>query len=275
MTEPAATPAVPRQAATVVLLRDGATGAANCVEVYLLRRPSRSSFAANAHVFPGGAVDAADSDPALLALAPGFDPSAAAARMQLDADAEGLRLCAGLHVAAVREVLEEAGILIGSRGDGSGLEAGDAPRLASARAELLGGAALLGVLRDHDLRIAPQRLVYAAHFVTPEAEPRRYDTRFFLAVAPTAQEAAIHAGEATQGDWFAAAEILERHAGDLASLMPPTRIMCNEIARHDSAATVLEDLGGRPVERILFPLRAVLEGRVPELLPRPGEPAWW
>ena len=123
--------------------------------------------------------------------------------------------------------------------------------------------------------ITPERLVYAAHFVTPEAEPRRYDTRFFLVVAPMEQEAAIHPGEATQGDWFAPADILQRHAGDLASLMPPTRIMCNEIARHGSAASVLDDLGSRPVERILFPLRAVLEGRVPELLPREGEPAWW
>src|SRR5207302_2404524 len=137
-------------------------------------RPSRSSFAANAHVFPGGAVDAADSDPALLELAPGFDPGVPAARMQLDGGADELRLCAGLHVAAVREVLEEAGILIGSRGDGGGLDAGDAPRLAAARSDLLGGVDLHEVLRRHQLRMAPERLVYAAHFVTPEAEPRRY-----------------------------------------------------------------------------------------------------
>ena len=264
-------PAVPRQAATVVLLRDRDPGG---VEVYLLRRPSRSSFAANAHVFPGGAVDPADADPGLLDRAPGFDPAAVAARMGLDTGPEGVRRCAGLHVAAIREVLEEAGILIGRRGDGADLDAGDADRLAAARADLLGGTALLEVLGRHDLAITPQRLVYAAHFVTPEGEPRRYDTRFFVTVAPMAQEAAIHPGEATHGGWFDPAEILQRHAGDLASLMPPTRIMCNEIAGHRRAASVLEDLGGRPVERILVPLRAVLEGRLPERLPRPGEPAW-
>lgn len=262
------TPAAPRQAATVVLLRDRAGD--GVVEVYLLRRPSRSSFAANAHVFPGGAMDAADSDPALLARAPGFDPAAAAARMQLD----DVAVCAGLHVAAVREVLEEVGILVGARGDGGDLVVGDTPGLATARAELLGGAGLLEVLERHQLSIAPQRLVYAAHFVTPEGEPRRYDTRFFLTVAPAEQEAAIHVGEATQGGWFAPAEILDRHAGDLASLMPPTRIMCNEIAQHRSAAAVIDDLGSRPVERILFPLRAVLEGRLPTLLPRAGEAGW-
>lgn len=254
----------PRPAATVLLLRDSADGP----QVYFMRRPARSSFAASAYVFPGGAVDAADSSDDVLALAPGFDPSLAAARMRLD-DAAAV---AGLHVGAVREVFEETGILIGTRAGGEALGADDAETLATARSSLLDGAAFADVLQGHDLRIAPERLVYVAHFITPAGEPRRYDTRFFAVEAPLEQEAAHHAAEATHSGWYTAAQALDMAGDNLAVMLPPTRIMCREVSVHGDADSVLRDLGSRPVDAILFTLDDVLGGRLPSTLPAAWPP---
>ena len=258
-----AAPVVPRQAATVLVLRDSADGP----QVYFMRRPARSSFAASAYVFPGGAVDADDASAEVLAMAPGFDTSIAAARMRLDGPG-----VAALHVAAVREVFEETGILVGTRADGAALSAADAGNLASARAALLGGAGFADVLRRHELRIAPERLVYVAHFITPEGEPRRYDTRFFAVEAPLEQEAAHHAAEATHSGWYTAAQALALTAGEWALMLPPTRIMCAEVSAHGEVRSLLADLGSRPVDAILFTLDDVLNGRLPATLPATWPP---
>ena len=258
-------PAVPRLAATVLVLRDSPEGP----QVYFMRRPARSSFAASAYVFPGGAMDDADTSPDMLGLAPGFEASLAGPRMRLD-DAH---VVAGLHVGAVREVFEETGILVGTRADGAALSGADVPVLAEARRSLLDGAGFAEVLLQHGLRIAPQRLVYVAHFITPEAEPRRYDTRFFAVEAPVDQEAAHHAAEATHSGWYTAAQALALAGGDLTLMLPPTRIMCAEVSAHGDVAAVLDDLGSRPVEAILFQLGDVLGGRLPTTLPAVWPPS--
>jgi 8-oxo-dGTP pyrophosphatase MutT (NUDIX family) len=259
-----AAPVVPRLAATVLVLRDSADGP----QVYFMRRPARSSFAASAYVFPGGAVDDADGSDALLALAPGFDRSLAAARMRLD----DVGIAGSLHVAAVREVFEETGILIGVHADGSPLGADDVDVLATARALLLGGARFEEVLSHHGLRMAPQRLVYVAHFITPEGEPRRYDTRFFAVEAPLEQEAAHHAAEATASGWYTAAQALAMTGGEFTLMLPPTRIMCREVSAHADVDSVLRDLGTRPVDAILFNVGDVLSGRLPTSLPAAWPP---
>lgn len=257
-------PAEPRQAATVLVLRDSADGP----QVYFMRRPARSSFAASAYVFPGGAVDAADSAEDVLALAPGFDPSIAASRMRLG----DVAAVAGLHVAAVREVFEETGILVGARADGAALGEGDAETLATARTLLLDGVGFAEVLRRHSLRIAPERLVYVAHFITPEGEPRRYDTRFFAVEAPLEQEAAHHAAEATHSGWYTAAQALDLAGDNLAVMLPPTRIMCREVSVHGDVESVLADLGSRSVDAILFTIDDIVAGRMPETLPASWPP---
>ena len=258
-------PAVPRLAATVLVLRDSPEGP----QVYFMRRPARSSFAASAYVFPGGAMDDGDRSPEVLGLAPGFDASVAASRMRLD-DAQ---VVAGLHVGAVREVFEETGVLIGRHADGAGLGAADATVLAAARRSLLDGAGFAGVLQEHGLCIAPQRLVYVAHFITPEAEPRRYDTRFFAVEAPVEQEAAHHAAEATHSGWYTAAQALGLAGGDFTLMLPPTRIMCAEVSAHGDVAWVLADLGSREVDAILFQLGDLLGGRIPSTLPAAWPPS--
>ena len=161
----------------------------------------------------------------------------------------------------------------GARPDGAALGERDAETLATARALLLDGLGFADVLRRHELRIAPERLVYVAHFITPEGEPRRYDTRFFAVEAPLQQEAAHHAAEATHSGWYTAAQALDMAGDNLAVMLPPTRIMCREVAVHGDADSVLRDLGSRPVDAILFTLDDVLGGRLPSTLPAAWPPS--
>jgi len=181
----------------------------------MLRRPGRSSFAAGAFVFPGGAVDAADGEGA-----------------------------AGHAVAGVREVLEEVGILIGgpaADSDPAGME----ERIDAARASLLEGADLQTTLAAHRLAIAPERLVYIGHFITPPSEGRRYDTRFFAIAASGGDTVRVHAGEAVEGGWHRPDAMLEL---EYPAIMPPTRMMCHEFARLGSVDAILTTLGADPIE---------------------------
>jgi 8-oxo-dGTP pyrophosphatase MutT (NUDIX family) len=209
MTDTTSSAAIP--AATVALLRDTHGG----VEVCMLLRPGRSSFAAGAFVFPGGAVD--------------------------DADGTG---DAAYAVAGVREVLEEVGILIGGPADGTGTRDIDA-RIRAARSKLLTGGAVIETLSAYDLVIAPERLVYIGHFVTPPREGRRYDTRFFAFGAADDQEVRVHAAEAVEGGWHRPESMLDL---DFPEIMPPTRMMCHEFARLGSVDAILATLGAHPIE---------------------------
>jgi 8-oxo-dGTP pyrophosphatase MutT (NUDIX family) len=241
MNGPDAARAIP--ASTVVLLRDHVDG----LQVFLLRRPAQSTFAAHAFVFPGGAVDAADGEDETLAYAPRFDVAAAAARMALDGSS-GVRESAAFHIAAVREVFEETGLLIGRNRDGSDVRSSDGARLRAGRQALLEGAPLAGVLQEHGLQLAPESLVYAAHFVTPSSQPRRFDTRFFVTTVPGAQESSLHEAEASEGGWYRPDDALDRDGKRPKLLLPPTYIMCRAVARHASAAAAIAALGEHPVD---------------------------
>lgn len=186
--DPPADAAVPHPAATVVLVRDGLAAP----EVLLLKRHGASGFVPGAYVFPGGRVDAADRDPALLALLDRAvdDPSAS------------------YWLAGIREVFEETGVLLAR--DAAGMCCADAtrdPRLADWRESLMQGTAgLLDVLAALELRPDLSRMVYAAHWITPVAEPRRYDTRFFLAELPRTCTVAADEREMSDAVWVTAAE---------------------------------------------------------------------
>jgi 8-oxo-dGTP pyrophosphatase MutT (NUDIX family) len=203
--------AAPIPASTVALLRDVEGG----VEVCMLRRPGQSTFAPGAVVFPGGAVDVSDGT----------------------GDA-------AYTVAGVREVLEEVGILIGGSAPGTS-EQDLEERIAAARARVLDGTSFTNALAEHGLEIAPERLVYIAHFITPPREGRRYDTRFFAYPVRSRQQVRIHAAEAVEGGWYRPESVLSL---EFPAIMPPTRMMCHEFARLGSVETIVETLGRRPIE---------------------------
>ncbi|WP_324275544.1 NUDIX hydrolase [Blastococcus brunescens] len=221
--------AAPRDAATVVLLRDGADGP----EVYLLRRRSSMAFGAGMHVFPGGSVDPRDRD-ASIGWA---GPAAAewAERLSCDAD-----LARALVCAAVRETFEESGVLLASTGDGAMVrdttgEAWEADRLA-----LIDGAVSLGeFLARRSLVLRADLLRPWSQWITPEWAPRRFDTRFFVAALPEGQRTRDVGGEADSVTWLPVAETLDRHRDGALELMTATATTLRELAEFADVASVL------------------------------------
>lgn len=268
MAETAVVPA--RPAATVLLLRDRGDGG---LEVHLQKRRAEMEVGARAYVFPGGSVDAADGSPETLALLDGVDLGAAAARMHLDGHPPERALCAALHVCAVRECFEEAGLLLAATAGGAPADLDDEV-VAGARERVLGLGDLAGELRALGLRPRVEALTYVAHFITPEGMPRRYDTRFFATAAAPDQEVAVHLLEADAGGWWAPEEMLAMAGSGEAVLMPPTRILLEELRRHGGVAATLAELGSREVASILFRI-AQLGLPLPDHLPTVEEAGAW
>ena len=217
--------AVPiRDAATVVLVRDGRDG----LEVFMVRRTIHAVFTPGAHVFPGGAIDAGDHDPALWArCAPVRDA------VELPA-----------AIAAVRECFEEAGILLARR-DGAPLElgAGDAvSAFAAQRAALHAGErTLLELCEREGLELATDVLLPFGHWTTPLGPPRRFATRFFVAPAPAGQHASHDGRETTAGMWARPEDVLDGADRGEIELILPTRRTLQAIATFPSVADVLAE----------------------------------
>jgi len=199
-------PVPPRDAATVVLLRE----ASPSFEVFLVCRHAKSGFMAGAHVFPGGKLDEADASDRLRARVDGRSAGDAASALGEDDPERAV----ALFVAAVRETFEEAGVLLADVSPGTDLDA--------ARARLASGASFADVVESVDARLRLDHLVPLARWVTPEVEQRRFDARFFLALAPTDQIARHDEHETTSHVWIAPRAALEAAASGRIQLPPPT-----------------------------------------------------
>jgi 8-oxo-dGTP pyrophosphatase MutT (NUDIX family) len=226
--EPVADPAETRPAATVVLARDAAAG----LEVLLLRRARSSGFVPGAYVFPGGRVDEQDADPRLRRRLAGLDPAAAGPEPRY-------------IVAAVREAFEETGLLLADAEP-------DAVALHGWRTRLLSGDADFATVLDAlGARIAAGRMAYMAHWITPEAEPRRYDTRFFLAAVPPGSRAEPDPREMTDARWLTPAAALDRfQAGTLPMVFPTVKTL-QTLAAFTDTAGALAALRRRTVAPVL------------------------
>jgi 8-oxo-dGTP pyrophosphatase MutT (NUDIX family) len=251
-----------REAATLVVLRDANSKAAPKLEVLLLRRRAGSAFAGGASVFPGGAVDRSDREPATASLSAGLDDREAS--RLLGVDSGGL----GYFVAAIRECFEEAGLLFA--GDSAGLVSFADPatreRYARHRGSLNGGGTTLAAIcRSEGLLLAVDRFRYLSHWITPLGSPRRYDTRFFVAVVPENQHALHDDAEVVASEWVVPSEALARHhAGELSLMLPTVKHLealsgCSNAQEFwDSAATEITAIEPRinvqgSVVRILLP----------------------
>ncbi len=243
--------AVARPASTVVLLRSTDAG----FETFMLRRDSRSRFAADMSVFPGGAVQADDAGPELVRRAPGLSCEMAYARLvERGSDPPPSPEAAfALHVAALRELFEEAGVLLGSVAGVSPSAAAPVmlERLAVARLGLQDGTlALADLVAREDIRLAPERLVYFAHWITPRALPRRFDTCFFVAVVPPEQEA-VHCGvETTAGAWLSPADALDRFAAGELKLMQPTEAILRALSAFASPEDAVDWARAKPIRTV-------------------------
>lgn len=232
-----ATPAEPRDAATVVLARPGDDGP----EIYLLRRQASMAFAGGMCVFPGGGVDPRDFDHAVAWAG----PSSAEWATRLGVDE---RMARALVCAAVRETFEESGVLLaGTAEEVVADTTGDdweADRTALEAREW----SLTEFLERRALVLRSDLLGTWSGWTTPVFEPRRFRTWFFVAQLPEGQVTRDVSTEAVSVAWLPAMTAVERaEQGDL-FMMPPTYLTCLDVGQHSSPAEVLAEARGRTVE---------------------------
>lgn len=226
-----------RDAATVVLLRDGADG----IETVMLQRNLESDFVGGAYVFPGGAVDPQDGH---------TDP---------------------FRVAAIRETFEEAGLLLARDGRGRALsfeDAAVAERFGAYRREIDSATMTVAQLcATEGLTLALDELRTYARWVTPLGAPRRYDTRFFVARAPEGQVALHDDREVIGHVWIRPSEALDRHDAGLFNLILPTRATLEDLVFFDTVDDVIEALGGVGEPEPIMPTADGDEGGVTLTMP--------
>ncbi len=229
MTEPT-TPAPAKPSATVMLVRD-----APGFEVLMVRRHHEIEFASGALVFPGGKVEAADGEEAWGPDAIGWDALAPTER--------AFRIC------AVREAFEESGILIARHPSDPAHPIG--PRAAAGRdAVARGEVGFRDFVAGLGLRLDLGAMMPFAHWITPAAMAKRFDTRFYLMTAPPDQIAACDGCETIDAEWIAPAKALRlREAGER-TIVFPTRLTLGRLAESTSVAEALAGAAARPLVAI-------------------------
>lgn len=217
----------PRDAATVVMLRDAPTG----LEVFLLKRHGLSDVLGGAYVFPGGKIDAQDA-----ALIPQLDQPLAALHGALGEPDTAAELAASCYVAALREAFEESGVLYA--------HGASADQVAQATALLREGHGFAEVLTRLGLRLDTRSVLPWSRWVTPKmasVSSKRFDTRFFVAAVPSVQTASHDNHEATESVWVAPRAALEQYRDSRIELAPPQIMSLAHLARHSSVAGVLAE----------------------------------
>jgi glyoxylase-like metal-dependent hydrolase (beta-lactamase superfamily II)/8-oxo-dGTP pyrophosphatase MutT (NUDIX family) len=212
----------PRPAATLILLRTGGGG----LETLMLQRTQSAAFLGGAYVFPGGSLDASDAAPRRVL---GLTEAQANQRLGL------ARGAIAYYVAAVRECFEEAGVLLACDANGH-------PVL-PARAEKLMGernAPFLGLLERENLFIPGGALVYYGHWITQPGRSHRFDTRFFVTLAPQGQEGAHDAAETVHHVWINPRAALERAGRGEIELVHATRETLTDLGRFPAPRAAYE-----------------------------------
>jgi len=232
--DPLAVPVSP--AATVMLLDDRPS-----LHVLMLRRTSRVVFGPDNWVFPGGRVDPDDHQEAFDAICAGL--SDAEASRILEVTRGGL----AWWVAACRETLEEAGLLMAAGAStGTGLD------LTALRDRVRANeTAFIDLLLEHGVTLDVTAIEEVARFITPVGSPRRFDARFFVARTPHGQVAHFDDGEIVNLAWLEPAEALERWQAGEMTMMSPTRRMLSCLARYRSVDEVMAAARRRqPMHRV-------------------------
>jgi 8-oxo-dGTP pyrophosphatase MutT (NUDIX family) len=241
--------AVPKKAATVILLRDKKPEG---FEVFLLKRHEKSSFMGGNFVYPGGRVDQDDGSLEICSLSKGmtFDDA------QTILGGTFSREESFAHwIAAIRELFEEAGILLAYDQQGNLFRTrsrDEEERFLNYREFLQKGKISLCELAQREkLLLALEELYYYAHWITPEARSERFDTRFFLAQYPIGQEASHDQKETTAGIWITPRKALEENLKGEVMLSPPTLKTLEDLSRFKSIEEVLYSLKEREIRPIL------------------------
>jgi 8-oxo-dGTP pyrophosphatase MutT (NUDIX family) len=246
-----ATGSEPKQASTVLLLRDGEPG----LEVYLLRRTKGMPFAGGMTAYPGGGVDPRDADVEIGWVGP--TPAEWATAFGCDEPTARELVCA-----AVRETFEEAGVLLAGEAQDPGA-AGVVPSVSGddwedqRQALLSRDLSLSELLAGRGLALRSDLLRPFAHWITPPVEPRRYDTKFFAAALPVGQEARDVSGEADEAAWLTPSAALAENRAGTRPMLPPT---IHTLTQLEPFPDVAAALAGSPPE----PLRPISPSFVEE-----------
>lgn len=221
----------PRPAATLILLRQGGGGP----EVLMLQRAQNAAFLGGAYVFPGGALDPQDSDARIAHRALGLTDADASRRLGLPSG--GL----AYYVAAIRECFEEAGVLLACDTKGSTISAARADSLLKHRK-----TSFLEMLETENLFVPVESLAYYAHWITAPGRARRFDARFFAALAPEGQTGSHDAAETVHDIWIRPREALERGERGEIELVFATRQALADLARFSERHEAFEHARSLP-----------------------------
>jgi len=225
MSEAPKPPAEIKPAATILLLRDAPT-----FEVLMVKRHHQIDFASGALVFPGGKSHAGDHDLNWASHTVGWEAH--------DAEQRGLR------IAAIREVFEEAGILLARRRDGQPMS-GEACPMEVRQAVDKGETRFIDVISSLDAYLDLDALTVFARWVTPEVVPKRFDTWFYAVTAPAEQVAACDGHETVDAEWIAPSEALRLAAAGERKVIFPTRMNLQLLAEARSGADAVGRAQGR------------------------------
>ncbi len=233
-------PVTPRDAATVVLLRDGPRG----VQAYLLRRHRGMAFAGGRYAFPGGGVDGRDEDAQIGWIGP---PAEQWAR-RLSCDEP---LARALVCAAVRETFEEAGVLLAGPSPDTVVADTTGDDWEQERHALVDrDLGFAEFLQQRGLLLRTDLLAAWAHWITPEFEPARFDTRFFVAVLPQGQRTRDVSGEADAVAWMRPADAVAAVDDASIRMLPPTYATMREMATLRTPGEALEMAAARDIRPI-------------------------
>ncbi|MFO8057172.1 MAG: NUDIX hydrolase [bacterium] len=238
-------PAKPEDASTIVLLQDRPSG----LEVYLTKRQDSLPFLGGYHVFPGGKVDEEDCSSALIERCCGLSPEEAASRLE---GVDDLGRACGFFVAGIRELFEEAGILLAKDGSGEFLEQPAdslSERLSSYRRKLQHDSLpFFRILEHEDLYLCLDRVLWFAQWITPATSPRRFNTYFFVARKPEGQSASPFSAEVSREYWVRPAEALERWKRGEWKMIPPTLASLETLSRYESWQQLKADFKRPPFQ---------------------------
>lgn len=229
---PNETPSVPVPAATVLLVRDNDEK----IEVFMLKRASRTNFG-GAWVFPGGKLDADDGHKDIVNICSGLGDQEASTKLNIQ---EG-----GIHywIACIRECFEESGILLAYRENGelvSDISDEESQLIKQYRKQLLDGEHIfIDMMKELNMQLATDQLAYISHWITPEIEKKRYNTRFFIAKSPV--QKADHDGyEGVDSKWVDPQQaLLEMKQGKFPIIMPTIKSL-EFVANYETTKELLE-----------------------------------
>lgn len=247
-------PVEPKGASTVMLLRDAHRASAGSgLEVYMIRRHSAMPFAAGMYAYPGGRVDPRDADAEIGWAGPSAAEWAAVLRCD-EAEARAL-VCA-----AVRETFEEVGVLFAGP-DANSIVADTTGEdwEVQRRALVDRSLSFTAFLAERGLVLRADLLHAWAHWITPEYEERRYDTRFFVAEVPAGQSTRDVSGEADRVTWVRPVDAVAGADDGTMEMWPPTYVTLSELSRHEAVADVLTAAPGRTI-RTVRPRVEVIDG---------------